>query len=70
MPKEAENNAKTLTVAEAGAQYFGLCPRSSYAAVKRGQIPVIKIGRLLRVPVVALERMLEQAGIAKGDTTA
>jgi excisionase family DNA binding protein len=70
MPNQAENRAKTLTVAEAGAQYFGLCPRSSYAAVKRGQIPVIKIGRLLRVPVVALERMLEQAGIAKRDTEA
>jgi Helix-turn-helix domain len=70
MPNEAENRAKTLTVAEAGAQYFGLCPRSSYAAVKRGQIPVIKIGRLLRVPVIAMERMLEQAGAGKGDTAA
>jgi hypothetical protein len=65
MPKELKNSAKTLTVTEAGEQYFGLCPRSSYAAVKRGQIPVIKIGRLLRVPVVALERMLEQAGTRK-----
>ena len=27
-----------------------------------GQIPTIKIGRLLRVPVRALERMLERVG--------
>jgi excisionase family DNA binding protein len=55
---------KTLTVAEAGARYFGLCRASSYAAVQRGEIPVIKIGRLLRVPVAALERMMQGPGNA------
>lgn len=49
---------KTLTVEEAGARYFGLCRQSSYAAVKRGDIPSIRIGRVLRVPVAALERMM------------
>jgi hypothetical protein len=33
----------------------------SYAAAARGEIPTIKIGRLLRVPVVALDRMIERA---------
>jgi hypothetical protein len=70
MREETQNEPKTLTVAEAGERYFGLCPRSSYAAVARGEIPVIKIGRLLRVPVVAMDRMLEQAGTAKRDTAA
>jgi hypothetical protein len=52
---------KTLTVPEAGRRYFGLGRNASYEAVKRKQIPVIRIGKLLRVPVMALERMLEEA---------
>jgi hypothetical protein len=59
----------TLTVPEAGRRYFGLCENSAYAAAARGEIPTVRIGRLLRVPVAALDRMLEQAG-AKHDTAA
>jgi hypothetical protein len=51
---------KTLTVPEAGRVYFDLGRNASYEAARRGDIPTIKIGRLLRVPVVALERMLEE----------
>jgi Helix-turn-helix domain len=57
--------AKTLSVPEAGRRYFNLGRNGAYDAVKRGEIPVIKIGRRLRVPIVALERMLEQAGLGK-----
>jgi hypothetical protein len=53
---------KTISVPQAGREYFGLGRNASYDAAKRGEIPVIKIGRLLRVPVVALERKLEEAG--------
>jgi excisionase family DNA binding protein len=49
---------KTMTVPEAGAQYFGLSRGAAYAAAERGEIPTIRIGRLLRVPVRALEDML------------
>jgi hypothetical protein len=52
----------TISVPEAGKRYFGLGRNSAYAAAERGEIPTIKIGRLLRVPVRALERMLDQAG--------
>jgi hypothetical protein len=51
---------KTLTVPEAGKLYFDLGRNASYEAARRGDIPTIKIGRLLRVPVVALERKLEE----------
>jgi Helix-turn-helix domain len=51
---------KTLTVPEAGRRYFDLGRNASYEAARRGEIPTIRIGRLLRVPVIALERMLEQ----------
>ena len=53
---------KTLTVPEAGAVYFGLGRTGSYEAAKRGDFPIIRVGRLLRVPIVAMERRLERAG--------
>ena len=37
---------------------------AAYAAASRGEILTIKIGRLLRVPVRALEKMLDRAGEA------
>jgi len=52
---------KTLSVPQAGKIYFGLAKNASYAAVKRGDIPALKIGFRLRVPVAALERMLSSA---------
>ena len=59
--KDAES-PKTLTVPEAGKRYFGLCRKSSYDAAARGDIPVIRMGRLMKVPIAALERMMVEAG--------
>jgi len=52
----------TITVPEAGKRYFNLSRDASYAAAQRGDIPTIRVGRLLRVPVQAMERKLEDAG--------
>jgi len=52
---------KTLSVPEAGWRYFRLSKNGSYAAADRGDIPTIRIGKLRRVPVNAMERMLETA---------
>ena len=54
----------TLSVPEAGKRYLGLSRNAAYAAADRGEIPVIRIGRLLRVPVRAMERLLDRAGQA------
>jgi helix-turn-helix protein len=51
----------TLTVPEAGKKYFGLSRNGAYDAAKRGEFPVIKIGRKLFVPIRALEAMLDRA---------
>jgi hypothetical protein len=51
---------KTLSVPEAGRKYFDLGRNGSYEAARRGEIPTIRIGSRLRVPVVALERMLHE----------
>ena len=52
------NEPKTLSVPEAGAVYYGLSRNAAYAAASRGEIPTIKVGKLLRVPVRAMEQML------------
>lgn len=46
---------------EAG-QMLGLTKNGAYAAAKRGDIPTIRIGRLLKVPRAAFDRMLQEAG--------
>jgi hypothetical protein len=53
---------KTMSVPAAGKKYFGLGKNGSYDAAKRGEIPTLKFGSRLRVPVVALDRMLADAG--------
>jgi hypothetical protein len=57
-----KNTELTISVPEAGARYYGLSRNGSYEAAARGEIPTIRIGRLKRVPVRAMERKLDQAG--------
>lgn len=59
-----------LTVEEA-ARLLRIGRTAAYEAVRRGDIPSLRIGKTLRVPRVALERMLagegaEQAAPAGG----
>ncbi len=49
----------TYTVPEAG-RMAGLGRNGSYAAVERGEIPVIRFGRLLRVPAAAWDQILRE----------
>jgi hypothetical protein len=69
MPNDAdkmqESKPKTISVPDAGREYFGLAKDASYRAVKLGVIPVIKVGGKLRVPVIALERLIATAGQPK-----
>ncbi len=57
-----EPQPKTISVPQAGRVYLGIGRDASYEAARRGDIPVIKIGRLLRVPVIAMERKLDRVG--------
>jgi excisionase family DNA binding protein len=47
----------TYTVEEAGRK-LGISRNSAYEAARSGQLPTIRIGRLLLVPKAALDRML------------
>jgi hypothetical protein len=58
-PPNDDQRPKTISVPQAGKQYFDLAKNAAHAAAARGEIPVIRIGGRLRVPVCQLERMLE-----------
>ena len=57
----ATTTPKTMSVPEAGRLYYELGRDASYEAAKRGDIPFIRVGKLMRVPVIAMERLLERA---------
>ena len=54
LPAEAPH---TYSVLEAG-RLLGLGRNAAYEAARRREIPVLRFGRKLRVPRVALERLL------------
>jgi len=60
----AQDTSVVMTVPEAGRK-LGLGRNAAYEAAARGDIPTVKIGKLLRVPKVAFDRMLEGAGKQK-----
>jgi excisionase family DNA binding protein len=62
MPDRSEDKRLVYEVPEAGA-LLGLSRNASYEAAKRGDIPTIRIGKLLRVPKAAFDRLLAQAGV-------
>lgn len=43
------------------ARILGISKNATYEAAKRGDIPVIKIGKLIRIPKKALHAMLDNA---------
>jgi excisionase family DNA binding protein len=54
---EAERGRQTISVAEA-AKRLGIGRNQAYGAAARGEIPVIRIGKRIVVPLVAFERFL------------
>lgn len=57
MTKRAKVKRVVMTVPEAGA-LLGLGRNAAYTAAQRGDIPTIRIGKLVKVPIAALDRML------------
>jgi excisionase family DNA binding protein len=55
--RDHREHPATYSVPEAG-RIVGLGKNASYDAARRGELPVLRFGRLLRVPRAALERML------------
>jgi excisionase family DNA binding protein len=58
---KTDTNPLVIDVVEAGRR-LGIGRSAAYQAVHAGQIPSVRIGGLIKVPVAALERMLDRAG--------
>jgi excisionase family DNA binding protein len=58
MQNKERSDRLTYTVEEAGRK-LGVGRAAAYAAAPRGEIPTIRIGRLIRVPKFAFDRLLE-----------
>lgn len=59
----ATNEAsKVLTVEEAG-RWLGIGRSAAYDAIQRNELPHIRIGRRIVVPIKALERMLDVSSL-------
>ena len=63
---------QTLSV-EAAAKVLGVGRNTAYEAIRKGELPAIRLGKRLLVPVIALERMLADgvpvsANNSKGET--
>jgi excisionase family DNA binding protein len=61
MTEATQDKRLVYEVPEAGAM-LGLTRNGSYEAAKRGDIPTIRIGKLIRVPKIAFHKLLENAG--------
>ena len=60
LPRQAaKDNRLCITVPEA-AEMLGISRNFAYELVKRKQLPVIKFGKRLLIPRIALEKMLEK----------
>jgi len=64
---EPKSPALTMTVVEAAKQ-LGIGRNQAYAAARRGELPVIRIGKRLVVPLAAFERMMQGDGKSWGIT--
>ena len=58
MGKDMEIEKRTVTV-KIAAVILGIGRTSAFEAVRRGDIPHIRIGKRILIPIAALDKMLE-----------
>ena len=57
----ADGIKQTMSITEA-ADYLGISRNSAYEAARRGELPILRIGRRILVSRRGLDRMLNDAG--------
>jgi len=51
-------SSPTISVPDAGRLFFGLARNAAYEAAKAGDIPTVKVGGRIRVPVAPIAQKL------------
>jgi excisionase family DNA binding protein len=59
-PMEREPQRDRVYSVEHVAQLLKIERKSAYVAIQRGEIPSIRIGRRILIPVVAFNRLLDE----------
>jgi excisionase family DNA binding protein len=59
MRKQDDNSDTAVMSIEEAGRKLDLSRNGAYAAAARGEIPTIRIGRLLKVPKTAFQRLLD-----------
>ena len=54
-----DSTPKTMTIPEAGRVYLGVGRDASYQAARKGLIPFMWVGKYMRVPIAAMDRLME-----------
>ncbi len=62
-----ETKRRTITVEEA-AKILGIGRTSMFEAIHRGDIPYLRIGRRIVIPIIALEKILDTDRVQESDT--
>lgn len=60
-------NRMTMTVEQA-AEALGVSRGSAYEAVRTGQLPTVRLGRRVLVPIEGLRALLAAASVAGGNS--
>jgi excisionase family DNA binding protein len=60
-------DTEVLSVEQAGS-ILGLGRTAAYDMVKRGELPVLRVGRRILIPVRALEKLLENGAESHHDS--
>lgn len=65
--RSRSSDIRTISVPEAGKRYLGVSRNLAYKAASTGAIPTIRVGRLLRVSVAAMEAQFSSANYAEAE---
>ena len=67
--KSEEEQRRVFTIPEV-ARIFGINRNLAYELARTGQFPILRLGKRIVVPKIALDQMLSNAGVTKTDEEA
>lgn len=66
LPRSAEREERLCVTVPEAARMLGVSRNFAYELVRRSELPVVRFGKRILIPRVALEKTLERAGTDVG----